>query len=278
MVKKCIMCNNLKEYYTKDKNKCDDCYEVPSPLSSLLSSTSLLKVSMMPVIRLKKVIMITNDNQEKLLKSIFCCFCFNSFPDSYNFNNHICNCKIIYNNDYDESGNGIKDQTIVNDKKVKRFDCMLCEKKFCLLGYFLRHVNNKHSVLVRNIKKCRYCAKACINKSELKKHELNHYKKIPIECSTCDDIDDDYEIIKYECPICRNSYDTNKDLKRHIKLFHSLPNESFYCNFCHKSLRSRLALIKHIRKLHIERHAYVCSVCNYSFWNSKNYLLHISKH
>lgn len=113
-------------------------------------------------------------------------------------------------------------------------ECPHCQKQFTTERNLKRHVNQIHNPYVQ-LPTCAYCFKTFKGKHSLLDHiQANHSE-------------DMRDVAK--CHVCNKRYTNNRNLKRHVEMFHGEKSE-FKCELCPKVYTSNQSLRRHNRTRH----------------------------
>ena len=175
--------------------------------------------------------------------------------------------------------------------------CSICGKTFITPSKLERHmtIHNKIKLepnakleLNAEVIKCQYCDYSSPLKGVVRKHELTTHKVSgpqPNKCSQCDyffeteanlkrHLKEVHERTKeYFCSDCDESFFELRKLKAHVKTVHEGKNQ-YECEICKITLASESILKHHVRTVHEGFRPHKCPKCDYCA-SAKN---HIKKH
>ena len=149
----------------------------------------------------------------------------------------------------------------------RRYQCPKCDKKFATQFLLDGHVDRKHinpkkkEVGISDNMNCPHCDFQAKSKKSLRDHNTRiHGEKT------------------HQCPICNKMFALGKDLNQHVK-FHT---DTYQCEECGKSLKSKLALKLHISGIHrgvklSKEKEYVCEDCGKICRNKTHFTEHVNK-
>ena len=177
----------------------------------------------------------------------------------------------------------------------KKFDyeCLKCNKKFCMKGQLKFHMRHYPNCAARKVKEkqtfcCEYCVKQFNNLSTMNVHINNVHLKIKkFPCTHCDKafqannrlrehlkMEHSDGIKKFQCDDCGKCYLTSDKLKFHKKHMHGPKN--FKCDNCSKYYVSQGDLNAHMKLSHGQQDEN-CPHCNRSFTVENRLLDHIKR-
>lgn len=152
------------------------------------------------------------------------------------------------------------------DKRVRNFECDICQKKYLGKTSLKRHIFRSHlgkSDIENAI--CPYCGKTFTNNLNLKSH-----------------IEFVHEALFVSCPVCKKNINF-KTIGKHYKT-HQASTEyepgsknRFLCNQCGRVLKSKSGFEDH-QKLHLNVRDHICDVCGNGFTTKKNLYIHKKAH
>ena len=193
------------------------------------------------------------------LKPFTCDFCDNSFPNSWELDNHVkfvhagryqCECNLC-NKKFNSQLTLTRHKNNVHERK-NQFKCDSCEKSFSSRSGFGNHMITTHS---DSTVKCELCDKTFGNKHYLRIHKKKHGKRN-----------------EFKCDLCLKTLSTMGHLKRHKEYKHS-ENRPFKCTKCSKSYKSNEDLVIH-QNIH-NGIRYKCEQCDNSYTNKPNLHRHV---
>ncbi|XP_049867840.1 zinc finger protein 260-like [Pectinophora gossypiella] len=109
-----------------------------------------------------------------------------------------------------------------------------------LLGHRFKHIPRKDQ-------RCHMCWKSCLTCVHMEYHYMKEH---------CDG-----EKSKLSCKQCCRSYDTPRQLSKHVN--HSHSDKCFICDYCSKTFNNKQRLITHLRS-HSSNKTFVCDLCGFS--------------
>ena len=171
-----------------------------------------------------------------------------------------------------------------HEKPARVFVCSTCGKGFDNLTYLKRHLKRLHKQKKsQNI--CSICSKSCITPSKLERHMIKHNKiKLEpegtepntevIKCQYCDyssplkGVVRKHELTMHKasgpqpnkCSQCDYFFETEVNLKRHLKEVHERTKE-YFCSDCDESFFELRKLKAHVRTVHEGKNQHECEIC-----------------
>lgn len=175
-------------------------------------------------------------------------------------------------------------------KTKKTFECVHCSKtyhsKVNLLDHLSIHTGEKLHV-------CDICGNNFYSNAVLKRHRTSHNQitKIVKEptaeyvetgCLSRTEWNDMVKKRIKTCPLCKKTYTTAKDMRRHIREVHS-KERSVKCNICGKSYKSERHVSQHKRRLHlgikkVTHFNFECFHCGSKFISRTHLADHMTSH
>lgn len=184
--------------------------------------------------------------------------------------------------------------------KLKKYQCLLCEKSFMKKRTILIHIDGVH--LKHHKWKCSTCSKIFPTKSNRNRHiRTVHLQEKPIQCTKCDkkfsyvsDLQSHQivHIIKehYNCNICQIDFPSQRLLNAHQLMHRSYEEETFdnygpvkkksyVCELCGRNYSSISEFIYHkLMKHNTIKRRYKCFKCPKSFLSQSSRRYHTSGH
>lgn len=228
--------------FKQPKLKCDICFKLFSSASSL-------------------------EYHKLTHKKIKCEKCELTFPASME-RTHLCTSKVKLGS-VQLFGNEPNEPSVLPEKRVIQYTCLLCKKKFHTRKMLYQH--KKMHIKVK-IFKCKMCNNSYSDAGALKAHKEEDHKGESEEVS----VDANRELIKNEmmgnqssvqespeifagkplyCHVCHKGYSSEGSLDRHMKLHENgssifaiqKPSNPgmFYCNICGKAFTSFASFTRH---------------------------------
>lgn len=169
------------------------------------------------------------------------------------------------------------------EKKLKVFQCALCEKKFKKSHHLVRHqgIHTQNKQLT-----CDICEKSFKRKLSLQKHSTIHSQGKCFECENClEKFSLAKELKKHKnshiceqpfnCQICGKTFKSFYYLKDHIST-HS-GKKPFQCSSCDKGF-NRPSHLKQHQHIHTGEKLFQCTNCDKTFTRSSSLLRHQQVH
>ena len=141
------------------------------------------------------------------------------------------------------------------------YECHVCDQRFTGKFGMQVHVKNVHEKLTFD---CEFCGKKLRSKASLTHHiKSHHLNPAKVACLFCDEIFDHKSLIlghlieahatrsetdAFECNFCHENFQTEKSIRRHIKLKHN--EGKFKCEHCEKVFDRKSYLHNHTRSVH----------------------------
>ncbi|KAL0276003.1 UNVERIFIED_CONTAM: hypothetical protein PYX00_003691 [Menopon gallinae] len=152
------------------------------------------------------------------------------------------------------------------DKRVRNFECDICQKKYLGKTSLKRHIFRSHLGMseVENAI-CPYCGKTFTKSLNLKSH-----------------IEFVHEALFVSCPVCKKNINF-KTIGKHYKTHQASTDyelgskNRFLCNQCGRVLKSKSGFEDH-QKLHLNVRDHICDVCGSGFTTKKNLYIHKKAH
>ncbi|XP_006867653.1 PREDICTED: zinc finger protein ZFP69B [Chrysochloris asiatica] len=189
---------------------------------------------------------------------------------------------------YDTSGKrsrynlGVTDHTR-SYKKMKTFECNICEKIFKQLIHLTEHMRIHTG---EKPFRCKECGKAFSQSSSLIPHQRIHTGEKPYECKECGKTFRHLSSLTqhlrihtgekpYECGVCQKAFSQSIGLIQHLRTH--VRDKPFTCKDCGKAFFQ----IRHLRQheiIHSGVKPYICNVCSKTFSHSTYLTQHRRTH
>lgn len=188
-------------------------------------------------------------------------------------------CKRAY-----ENFNDLESHSLVHKEKKSSLICKICSQSFTKISDIILHDEKFHNKNNRKFK-CTQCEEKFLKKVYLNNHMKKHFQILAdrkkkyttnsFECDICKNSYSTYRNIKrhiiihmkckyvYDCPICEKSFSCPREMNTHI-LTH-VGGKPFVCDICKKSYLQKRYLMSHIRDVHEKIKKYSCNICHKNF-------------
>lgn len=133
---------------------------------------------------------------------------------------------------------------------IKRFTCKHCQATFKRFTALQSHIDQKKCK--EYTYRCPECSVVFSKASSFSAH-LKHHLSKSVQCQQCGD-----------------KFTNHNGLKRHTKMYHTQPTQTFQCQYCNKVFARKCLLTTHIRR-HFDQRPYKCPHCTKSF-KTRQYL------
>ena len=157
--------------------------------------------------------------------------------------------------EFSENKSEMKDHVDSIHKRIKNYQCRICDKKMATGGHFRKHT--KQHVFGSTIFTCDVCEKGYTCLTNMK----DHFSKIHDRISN-----------NVKCDICGKGL-TASALKGHKEAVHN-QKIATKCNFCGTTFKYKSNLLPHIRNVHEKIKTFKCKMCELQF--SREY--HLKRH
>ncbi|XP_073842924.1 uncharacterized protein isoform X1 [Musca autumnalis] len=172
-----------------------------------------------------------------------------------------------------DSEEGSLEVSIVSNKKVGKYKCKTCGKRYDQSKSLLEHVRLKHPSHTEYI--CEICQKIFTTQHGLNRHST----------WTHPDADATQAHTKHKCEQCDRSYVNEKSLQRHMRNDHCLGiDKEYICEICNQRFTTKKGLVVHLYKTHpAEYHSiqtrakHKCELCDSSYGEVADLRRHIRK-
>ncbi|XP_072946981.1 uncharacterized protein [Epargyreus clarus] len=226
----------------------------------------------------KAILEVGNDKTQSPTEFI-CNYCSRSFTRKYNIVNHIqnfhmntsCYCEICEQKFGSPAGLQLHLNKGHNRYKQPNPECDVCGKIFTRKANIIPHLATMHDIGVVPSLACNVCSKTFTTERNLKRHVLklhNPYFENPI-CDECNmvfrvkqalisHIESTHNISVKDinrCYLCERVYCLEKNLKRHVEIYHGEKYEienKYKCHYCPKEYTTNHSLKRHFRAVHVE--------------------------
>lgn len=153
----------------------------------------------------------------------------------------------------------------------QKYVCQICDKRFSSLSNCRKHQKDIHGCVYLK-HKCTNCEFSCSNTNELLQHTLANHAEAPnplpvqsppaYACPYCEETFSKFvALIKHKkmhlisrtrsrCSICKKSFSSIKNCKRHEKNFHAKVSRKFPCGECKIVFFIKSHLYQHIKDIH----------------------------
>ena len=159
--------------------------------------------------------------------------------------------------------------------------CGECDELFYFHVDFMNHMRMKHGI--SHPYHCPRCSNTYSSRESLIRHcSIQHNKN---QCSICEKEFSDKRDLRdhiarlhnegepqFECADCQRRYYLQKDLDKHRKTH---GKQSFPCDECSKTFKTRGSLKEHLEYTHSNRRKFRCKVCFVRFKRKNSLLRHI---
>nr|XP_049695728.1 zinc finger protein 43-like [Helicoverpa armigera] len=232
-----------------------------------------------------------------------CDYCSRTFTRKYNLQTHIENCHInsscqceICGQNFGSPAGLLQHLGRGHNSYSQPFpECDLCGRIFTRKQNIVSHMITVHLQGLGYAIKCRLCEKTFTTERNLKRH-MNQLHNPDIEYPTCNDCHKVFrgkhsliahiqsvhsvtekDVIK--CHLCEKVYTNNRNLKRHVEMFHGEKGE-FRCDICPKVYTSNQSLRRHARTRHStdNQEQLTCNFCMKVIIGRENFESHIQFH
>ncbi|KAM3955995.1 uncharacterized protein ACR2FA_010050 [Aphomia sociella] len=165
-----------------------------------------------------------------------------------------------------------------HDKMAGKFLCNICEQRFTLDSEL-----KNHNLMHYRSYKCRVCEMEFHNEDLVVKHHRDNHNEDGYACDVCQDTFLTKKMCQLHrrskhksskcCPLCNKRLGHNTDMKKHMLTHTSV---SFECDICHKKYRSESGMRTH-RRTHSEQknEAAYCAECGVQFKSTYTYRAHL---
>jgi len=184
----------------------------------------------------------------------------------------------------------LKGHLVVHDNKT--LQCSQCDYQ-TVFPQSLKIHEKRHSPQCHQSNLCSFCGKTFLSGNILKNHLAKEHLDIKIQCKNCSKTFHSTKNLKlhmvchqpgyndrnYSCDVkdCGKTFLRRSMLRRHIRVVHDGLAPSYKCEYCSKTLSSKMSLRDHT-KIHSGLRPYQCEICQQTFAR-KNYLIsHIRIH
>jgi len=182
---------------------------------------------------------------------------------------HVCG---ICNKEFKARG-ALKTHVKIVHENQRSFPCPDCEKKFPSLSDLKRHLEAVH-LGVKNFE-CDICLKKFSQRSQLERHMKSvHAKektgipkqreKMMVKPKEKLQPLNNGETSSYKCEICNKELKTKGAIVQHIKVVHE-NQRSFQCDKCDKKFPSPSGLKRHTEAVHQGLRIWQCEICSNKF-------------
>ncbi|XP_068627340.1 zinc finger protein 600-like [Battus philenor] len=142
--------------------------------------------------------------------------------------------------------------------------CTVCDKTFTTIRNLKRHTNQIHNPYTKH-PTCDECKRVFKGKQSLITHILSTHqvtKRGMIKCQLCDKVYTNNRNLKrhvemfhgergeFKCDSCPKVYTSNQSLKRHTRTRHSLKNIQYNCPKCYKTVFGTDDINRHVTYCH----------------------------
>eukprot|EP01083_Nonionella_stella_P267287 903064_1 len=167
----------------------------------------------------------------------------------------------------------VKSEALTNSQpSVARFRCEYCPQDFSLKQYLVEHALRAHGRLPTPCKPEKFRFALSIVKPE--NPDLDAYEASTYSVKSSDTNEQRTNINKhtFECDVCHKVLKSRSALKKHM-ITHS-DNRPFTCDKCPKAFKRKFGLNQHLR-IHTGERPYRCDTCKRSFTQSKSLNQHL---
>lgn len=235
------------------------------------------------------------------LLDFVCDYCSRAFTRKYNLQTHIenchltasCLCEICERTFGSPAGLQLHLSRGHNRYGQPSPECDICGNIFSRKQNIISHMITVHLQGIGQGIRCELCDKVFTTEWNLKRH-MNQFHNPDIQYPTCNDCNKIFKgkhsliahiqamhnvsekgIIK--CHLCDKIYTNNRNLKRHIEMYHGEKGE-FRCDVCPKVYTSNQSLRRHIKTRHYttDNAEYTCEYCNKTISGKENFYSHLS--
>lgn len=234
----------------------------------------------------KKTTVSDADDESGVADCLVCNICDMTFHDSKSLDLHTKNhkqnlCCICFET------HETKESLNIHLKQVhSEFICLTCQKvfenKIDLQVHWVDHVY-EHPLC------CEVCDQAFLKLSSLKQHKLTHLGNETYICEECGDSftqellltkhqnEQHRDLKPFNCPDCGDIFTDEESLHSHNVSHH--PEESYPCDICKKSFRSKATLYSHKRSVHTDNpKEYICEFCGKVYKGYVSFVDHKNAH
>lgn len=230
-----------------------------------------------------------------------CDHCSRPFSRKYNLQTHIenchsstsCSCEVCDQTFGSPAGLSLHLSRGHNRYGQPFPECDLCGRIFTRKQNIMSHMMTVHLQGLGPEIRCNVCDKTFTTERNLKRHQ-NQLHNPDVQYPTCAECSKVFKgkhsliahiqavhnvnkkgIIK--CHLCEKVYTNNRNLKRHIEMFHGERGE-FRCSICPKVYTSNQSLRRHTRTRHYTdcQEQYQCDYCEQVIVGRDNLVSHIS--
>lgn len=160
------------------------------------------------------------------------------------------------------------------------FSCKSCEGSYKTRKDILKHISLQHHKRY----KCEKCGKVFNHSCHLRRHAKSHLEHTYI-CRYCNkkftnqanlNIHENIHTKKlvYQCDICHKELKYKTTLRKHILQMHTTETKEVLCDICGWSFKQRSNLEAHIRTVHLKQRPFSCSICGKTYTAKK----HVKNH
>eukprot|EP01083_Nonionella_stella_P267288 903066_1 len=174
---------------------------------------------------------------------------------------------------YDSTQVSVKSEALTTSQpSVARFRCEYCPQEFSLKQYLIEHVLRAHGRLSPPCKPKQFRFNSSIMKPE--NPDSDEYEPSTDSVKSSDTEEECARISKhtFECDVCHKVLKSRSALKKHM-ITHS-DNRPFTCDKCPKAFKRKFGLNQHLR-IHTGERPYRCDTCKRSFTQSKSLNQHL---
>lgn len=165
-------------------------------------------------------------------------------------------------------------------RNEKTFECHLCKKKYPILLYLQKHMNEKHghhTIFICPISKC---SRIFYRWSNRKSHVASIHRKrernMKLNAGTIDAPKTDNFSIKCGSWTCKEYFENWASMKYHQEMYHRKGiKRTFQCYLCRKTLVSRQMVHRHVNSSHLGQYVCPFSICSETFRHARVLKWHI---
>jgi KRAB domain-containing zinc finger protein len=141
-----------------------------------------------------------------------------------------------------------------DDSSGRVFYCSQCDYQTTVKTQLYRHTARAHRKAGKKLFSCNACSYASAVRDEVEQHMLEDHQDIAHSCTECD-----FMTIR------------QRDLERHVKLYHSKTADmsragikTFHCGKCDYQTTNNDALSQHKTRMHkMDKKQFSCNACSY---------------
>ena len=203
---------------------------------------------------------------------------------------------------YDDEFEDVEDQPLSVAKRISKFKCLDCPKKFKSQKWLDKHKKKEHSGkkatggkssqwAQSHGYKCQICSEIFANKDDREFHERNNHKDLNRTCEFCNEVCLDLKALgshvtlkhcpktddgKTVCIFCKKVQRRNRAYVRYHMLAEHYNDPSFKCKHCGKVIVKTEDMQHHIQTVHEKLKPHQCETCGKSFKSLRGMRDHIA--